>query len=207
MSFYLVVDFETTGVGKDATKRYKSYSYSRMPLPRANYPVQLVAELLDASYSVLQSKQMLIRGCERLDPWVLENCPQLSVKDCDRDGVTFEDAIKTLADMVGDKKCTMVAHNIQYDWKDVMLRTARELNLEDSSNFRKLASLPQYCTCVNEVTKREGTAYYFSKLGKWIGPKLSNMAEKYGVEYDENAAHDAAYDVRVTSQCLAHLKK
>tara|TARA_B110001450_G_scaffold11688_1_gene11350 strand:- start:3355 stop:3978 length:624 start_codon:yes stop_codon:yes gene_type:complete len=207
MPLFLVIDFETTGVGKDAGKGYKPYSNSRMPLPRADYPVQLAAELLDASCNVVQSKQMLIRGCERLDPWVLENCSHLSVKDCDRDGVTFEDAVKTLADMVGDNKCTMVAHNIQYDWKDVMLRTARELNLENTSNFRKLASLPQYCTCVNEVTKRERSAYYFSKVGKWIGPKLSNLAKKYGVEYDENAAHDAAYDVRVTSQCLAHLKK
>ena len=142
-----------------------------------------------------------------MDPWVLENCSHLSVKDCDRDGVGFEDAIKTLTEMVGDNKCTMVAHNIQYDWKDVMLRTARELKLADTANFRKLASMPQYCTCVNDVTKREKTAYYFSKVRKWIGPKLSNLAKKYNVDYDETAAHDAAYDVRVTSQCLVHLMR
>ena len=98
MSFYLVVDFETTGVGKDATKRYKSYSYSRMPLPRANYPVQLVAELLDASYSVLQSKQMLIRGCERLDPWVLENCPHLSVNATRPTKRTFKKLLARIPD-------------------------------------------------------------------------------------------------------------
>lgn len=204
---YLVIDFETTGNNKDATNGYKPYPKSSSPLPRADYPVQLAAELLDEKYNVVECKTLLIRGCERLNPWVLENCSHLNVKDCDRDGVSFQDAMKMLADMTGDKDCTMVAHNIQYDWKDVMLRTARELNLEDTLYFRKLAAMPQYCTCINDITKREKTAYYFSKLSKWIGPKLSNLAKKCNVEYDDTAAHDAAYDVRVTSQCLAQMRK
>ena len=204
MSFFLVFDFETTGVGKDASNKYRPYPVARMPLPRANYPTQLAMELLDENYNLVKCKQMLIQGCKRLDPWVLENCPHISVKDCERDGVSFEECIKEIADMIGDKKCTMVAHNIQYDWDDVLLRTARELHLEDTSSFRKLASIPKYCTCINEGTKKEKTAYYWSKLGKWIGPKLSILAQDCGVDYDTNAAHDAAYDVRVTSQCLAH---
>ncbi len=187
MSFYLVIDFETTGVGKDAKNGYKPYSKSLMPLPRDNYPVHLAAELLDEKCNVVEARQLLIQGAERLDPWVLENCPHLSVKDCDRDGVSLADAIKVLADIVGDKKCTIVAHNIHYDWNEVMLRTARELNLEDTPGFRKLASLPQYCTCINDDNVKAKTAYYFSKIGKWIGPKLSELARQCGVDYNETA--------------------
>lgn len=205
MSFYLVIDFETSGVGTDSKNGYKPYPPSLMPLPRVDYPVQLAAELVDSNGNVVMAEQMLIRGVERLCPWVEENCCHLSVEDCDRDGVSFEHVIKVLADMVGNNQCTLVAHNIQYDWKDVMLRTARELHLDVTPNFRKLASLPQYCTCVNNTHKKEKSAYYFKKIGKWIGPKLSALAEKYKVEYDEHSAHDAAYDVRVTSQCLACL--
>ena len=201
-TFYLVIDFETTGIGKDAQNGYKPYSEALMPLPRPNYPVQLACELLDASGNVVQAKQMLIEGATRLDPWVQRNCPQLSVKDCEREGIGFADAIKVLADVVGDHACTMVAHNIQYDWKEVMLYTARDMNLEHTPSFQKLTSLPQYCTCINDEHKRAKTAYYLRKLKKWIGPKLSALAKQCNVAYDETAAHDAAYDVRVTSECL-----
>ena len=199
---YLVFDFETTGVGKDPKNGYRPYHLSQMPLPRENYPVQLAAELLDAEGTVLKSVQMLIRGATRLDPWVIANCKHLSIEECNRDGQSFEDAIKVLAELVGDTECTLVAHNIDYDWKDVILRTAREMQLDETTSFRKLASLPQFCTCINDDTKRAKTAYFFTKIGKWIGPTLSKLAKKYNVEYDEAAAHDAAYDVRVTSQCL-----
>jgi DNA polymerase III epsilon subunit-like protein len=42
---------------------------------------------------------------------------------------------------------------------------------------------------------------------RWIGPKLSALAHECGVAFDPTRAHDAAYDVRVTSQCLVYLKR
>ena len=201
---FLVIDFETTGVGKDATNGYRSYLPNLAPLPRADYPVQLAAELLDEKGDVLASTQMLIVGAERLDPWVLEHCPNLSVHECEREGVSLSEAIRTLTDLIGDDDlCTLVAHNIQYDWDAVMLRTARDLNIDKTADFLKLASLTRYCTCINRETKRAKTSYFFSKLGKWIGPKLGDLAKECGVEYNTDSAHDAAYDVRVTSSCLA----
>lgn len=95
---YLVIDFETTGVGKDAKNGYKNYPAALAPLPRPNYPVELAAELIDANGTVVDSMKTLISGAERLDPWVLENCPHLSVKTCERDGIPLIEAIGKLVD-------------------------------------------------------------------------------------------------------------
>ena len=35
-----------------------------------------------------------------------------------------------------------------------------------------------------------------------MGPNLGKLAKSCGVVYDETRAHDASYDVRVTSECL-----
>ena len=65
---FLVFDFETTGVGKDATNGYKPYPPDRAPLPRANFPVELAWSVLEESGAVSQSGGALIRGAGRFDP-------------------------------------------------------------------------------------------------------------------------------------------
>ena len=55
MPFYLVIDFETTGVGSNKCNP------SQMPLPRPNYPVQLAAELLDSGFNFVKSKLLMFR--------------------------------------------------------------------------------------------------------------------------------------------------
>jgi hypothetical protein len=200
---YLVIDFETTGVGQDQNNNYKPYAASLMPLPCKNYPVQLAYELLDDEFNVIDAKSILIRGAKRLDPWVIKNCPHLNVDDCDRNGIDFKDVIAMLVEVVKDKKCTIVAHNMQYDWDDVVVPMTRKLHLLEDENYQKLASFKRHCTCINSKTKKSKSAYYFKKIGRWIGPKLSDLAKQCGIEYDTKMAHDAIYDVRTTSQCLA----
>ena len=53
--------------------------------------------------------------------------------------------------------------------------------------------------------KRERSAYFYAKIGKWIGPNLQKLAFRYGVQYSADDAHGAAYDVDVTAQCLRHM--
>ena len=202
---YLVFDFETTGVGRDSKNNYKPYPSSSEPLPCANYPVELACDLVDAEGVVHESFKTLIAGAERLDPWVEANCPHLSIKDCERDGMELSEVIKTLADMIGDDPCTLVAHNIQYDWNTVLLASARRQKLHTSEPFQKLNSCPRFCTCVNEAHIQNGSSYYYAKIRKWIGPKLGDLASQYKVEYNTTDAHDAAYDVRVTRECLVHM--
>ena len=200
---YLVFDFETTGVGKDSKNNYKLYSHEARPLPRENFPVELAASLV-VDGAVTRTYHTLIQGASRLDPWVLENCPNLSVKDCERDGIPLLEAVRALADLAGPdhKECTLVAHNIQYDWADVIVRTVNEVDANTDDAYRALSKCKRYCTCVNPTTKASGRAYFYKKIGKWIGPKLKDLASSLNVEYDDNSAHDATYDVNVTVQCL-----
>ena len=70
---------------------------------------------------------------------------------------------------------TLVAHNLAYDW-GVIAETASELGLKGGDAFRSLQAMPRFCTCVNEQTKRDRTAYFFKRLNTWIGPKLGALA-------------------------------
>tara|TARA_B100001741_G_scaffold313698_1_gene321216 strand:- start:14470 stop:15102 length:633 start_codon:yes stop_codon:yes gene_type:complete len=199
---YLVIDFETTGNGVDKSNNYKSYQEDLMPLPRANYPIQLAAALLNEQGDIVKRDNMIIHGAERLDPFVLENCPHLSVKVCQEQGIPFVQVLKRLTDMIDDEPTTIVAHNIKYDWNDVILETVKEQNLMDNTFFEQLNRCERFCTCVNSDTKAKGTAYYYKKIRRWIGPSLKNLAKQNNVIYDEEKAHDAEYDVDLTAKCL-----
>lgn len=201
---YLVFDFETTGVGKDAANGYRPYADDLMPLPRTNYPTELAAALVEDG-AVTARLHTLVRGARRLDPWVQRHCAHLSVERCEAEGVDFMDALAQLAALVARdpaRPCTLVAHNLQYDWDEVIVRTVRERKATDDAAFQTLRACAQHCTCVNEQTKADRSAYFFQRIGKWIGPKLEALARKYGVPFDASAAHDAAYDVHVTTCCL-----
>ncbi len=207
---YLVIDFETTGVGTDKTDGYRPYTDERRPLPRANYPTEVAAALLDSSGVILSEEHMVVRGAQRFDPWVTEHCTHLSVPLCESEGVPMREVLRRLAAMVeglGGQtvECTLVAHNMQYDWDDVLVRTARDEDLQEDKAFKTLSALPRYCTCVNRATLNNGTAYYFKRIGKYIGPSLQRLATSLGVPYETENAHGAQYDVRVTAMCVARL--
>jgi DNA polymerase III alpha subunit (gram-positive type) len=201
---YLVFDFETTGVGKDANNFYLEWPKSQMPQPRTNFPIQVSASVVEEDGIVSSSDTMFIKGATRLDPWVLANCPTLSVDLCEKEGVDFMVALKRLADMsVG---CTLVAHNMQYDWDTVIVQTVIERGAEKHEDYIKLSGCPRFCTCVNTMTKKDKTAYFFKRIGTWIGPKLATLALLNGVSYDTTRSHDASYDVEVTVACLCKIK-
>lgn len=204
---FLVFDFETTGVGVDKENSYQAYSEDKAPLPRKNFPVELAFCLINENGETLKEEQYLICGAGRLDPWVLENCPHLSIKDCQRDGIPFADLLKCMADLFDDKEeCILVAHNIQYDWTEVIEATALEEELTDSPSFLKLKECKRFCTCINakHAKMKDGPlrAYYFKKIKKWIGPTLKKLAHEFDIKYDEEKAHDAMYDVHITKSCL-----
>lgn len=199
---YLIFDFETTGFAKDAQRGFKLYDVSQRPLPRENFPVELSYVVVDEQGVVLESvDSIIIRGAKRLNPFVQENCPHLSIEKCDRDGVDFSEALRRLARAADG--CTLVAHNLQYDWDQVIVATAEP----DSVDFQKLKACPRFCTCVNPLTKANKTAYFFKKIGRWIGPKLQDLAATHGVEYDAKRAHKASYDVVITLECLRKIKQ
>jgi len=197
---YLVIDFETTGVGKDRQNNYRQYQSELAPLPCANYPVELAVALVEANGEISKEERMLIRGAERLDPWVTCNCPHLSIDECETKGVEFTKALEVLANMAED--ATIVSHNVQYDWDEVLVPTVKKLNEEENPFYLALSQCPRFCTCINDKTKKNETAYYYHKLNKWIGPSLEKLSIKNGVHYDSSKAHYATYDVSLTVACL-----
>lgn len=203
---YLVIDFETTGIGVDKSNNYKAYELDLMPLPRANYPIQLAAALLNKQGEIVNRDNMIIHGAERFDPYVCKQCPHLSVEICQEQGISFGQVLQKLTDMIDaymiDEPTTIVAHNIKYDWNDVILETVEEQNLKDTPSFRRLEMCTRFCTCINPKTRANQSAYYFKKIGKWIGPSLKSIAIKNNIPYDEERAHNAEYDVDLTVKCL-----
>lgn len=202
MTKYLVFDFETTGIDQDSTCGYKPYPEPLKPLPRENYPVELSYTVLDENGTVIESvESLLIRGAQRFAPFVLKHCPHLDVTKCEKEGVDFDEALHRLASV--SEGCTLVAHNIQYDWEDVIVATANKRN----PDFIKLNACPKFCTCINPMTKTDKTAYFYKKIGKWVGPNLQKLAETHGIVYDPTLAHKASYDTSIVVQCLRKIKK
>jgi DNA polymerase III epsilon subunit-like protein len=192
---YLVFDFETNGFNKDSLNGYKPYPDDLQPLPRESYPVELSYTVLDERGSIIESvESILIRGATRYSPWVLQNCSHLDIDD--KTGVEFSEALHRLA--VAADGCTLVAHNISFDWDEVIVATADKT----SPDFKKLEACPRLCTCVNATTKANKTAYFFKKIGKWIGPSLEKLARTHKVKYDTTCAHKASYDVAIVVECL-----
>tara|TARA_B110000046_G_scaffold36431_1_gene39844 strand:+ start:2292 stop:2975 length:684 start_codon:yes stop_codon:yes gene_type:complete len=208
---FLVFDFETTGVGTDSSQNYRPHGENLKPLPRANYPVELAAQIVEfkdgQSMSVEEIPlRLIVKGATRFDPWVEKNCSHLSVQTCDTIGVEFEELLRLMAKMVNEQTI-LISHNIHYDWDMVLKETAKEKGLLNDKNFLTLAACRQMCTCVNIGHESEGRAYFYHRIGKWIGPKLSALAERHQVTFDADCAHNAMYDVNIVCECLKKMNR
>jgi len=186
--FYLILDFETTGFSSDA-------------IPQ-NYPVQFACQLVTPSGNIIEEYQTFIKGAIQLSEWSKKNCPHITIEKCNSEGITMEQLLSKLVNIVGDYNCTLVAHNIEYDWDKVMIPQIYKQNLHTSIEFTHLKKHDRLCTMLHDKNK-----YWNRNLNKWCGPKLENMANKYNIDFDTNQAHDAMYDVDITRQCLAKLLK
>jgi DNA polymerase III epsilon subunit-like protein len=196
----VVIDFETNGNGVDKNKSYRPYAEELMPLPRPNYPIELTA-LIFTEDGVIDRKTWLIRGATRLDPWVIQNVPGANIQKYDK-GQTFVQVASELKKMMKEPLC-IIGHNVDYDYKDVLLTVELEEDGAELAKFFK--ACPTFCTMVNEYTKKmknpRPLAYYYSKLNKWMGPSLKNLAVFLQVDYDDASAHSSEYDVDVTYNC------
>tara|TARA_B100001113_G_C20910051_1_gene535267 strand:+ start:48 stop:623 length:576 start_codon:yes stop_codon:yes gene_type:complete len=187
MQFYLVFDFETTGLENS----------SAQPI---NFPVQFACQLTTAGGVVVDQFDTLIKGAINLSDWTQQNCPHLTLEKCNSEGIELVELLQKIISVIEDSDCILVAHNLQYDWDKVLCQSLKEKGLEENMNFKKLKSLKRMCTMVNDKHK-----YFNAKWNKWCGPKLMDLAYKLNVDFDSTKAHDAMYDVTVTRKCLCEI--
>lgn len=198
---FLVFDFETTGDDKDSENNYKPYSRNVGPLPYANHPTELAAAVVEDG-KIVDTTNIVICGAIRMSPWVIKNVTHLSVDRCDVEGIPFSEALESLAQLIGNQPTTLVAHNMEYDYNNVLIPAVKYYKLEDSTSFKRISTCPRYCTMINDNTKANKTAYFWKKIQAWRGPTLFDLAVSHGVTVDIARRHQASYDVEITTQCL-----
>ena len=179
--FYLVFDFETTGT-RDGTPH--------------NYPTQFACELLNSKGKEIDKFDAFIKGATILSPWVLKNCPNITIEKCN-EGIDIHTLLQKMYQILHNNLpelslCTLVAHNMDFDWA-VLTAAVKLADLESTKEFQDLSSLPRLCTMKDRLRRYE----------KW--PKLKELAESFEIVFEDAIAHDAVYDAHICGQCLPHI--
>ncbi len=187
--FYLVFDFETTGITGGSPN---------------NFPVQLACQLITETGTIIESFQTVIRGAKKLSDWTIKNCPHITIEKCMNEGIDIIEVLEKISTIIGDMECTLVAHNLEYDWDTVLLPIIKEHELENNKHFKKIAQLERKCTMLDDT---HGLKYFHPRFKKYCGPKLCALAKRYHIDFDEKKAHDAMYDVDITRKCLSCILK
>jgi DNA polymerase III epsilon subunit-like protein len=188
---YLFFDTETTGLPKNYNAPVKDVD---------NWPrlVQLAWILTSASGEVEERFNCIIRP----DGWVISEQAAaihgITQAVAEMSGVPIAGALKRFARLLYDKGCTVVAHNIYFDYKVV------------GAEFERLGwpvsfgGVPMICTMEAstnfcQLPNNNGYSSY-----KW--PKLQELHRKlFAMDFTE--AHNAAADIDATRRCFFELVK
>ena len=142
----------------------------------------------------------LIVGCNELSPWVMENCPHVTMEKLQKEGVSIRSAWKSLLSHAGPDT-VYVAHNLSFDW-NIVVKYSKELLVDKGMKLLDLQ--PRLCT--KEISTnlcklpKTGKSRWFAG-SRWKWPTLEELAQKLDVEIT-GALHDALTDVRVLKACF-----
>tara|TARA_Y100000992_G_scaffold209917_1_gene144015 strand:+ start:378 stop:1007 length:630 start_codon:yes stop_codon:yes gene_type:complete len=187
----LVFDTETTGV---VPKFY-------LPLDKMPYIVQFAFIVYDTdTHETIQMYNKLVKLPENVNiPEGASNVHGILKEHCQKDGIPIARVIQDFRDSYSTAD-VVVAHNIQFDNRMVMLECER-LKIK---NF--LVEEISYCTMKNSVkiTKiitenKLGEKYYKS-------PKLSELHQHF-FGYIPKNLHDALTDILICLRCFIMLYK
>ena len=188
---YLIIDFETNGIGSFR--------------PPTQYPIQVSYRLVDFACRVIESYTTLIKGATDINwPEKLGEC-KWTVDQLNREGKTIDEVYNRIEKYL-DNDTYIVGHNVDFDIgclayhtkKDKIQYQKRICTMKKSREFCQL----EYANSKKEEKKKDNNA---PKKYKW--PKLNELAEKLDITYESNDLHDAEYDVEITHKCLTELLK
>jgi DNA polymerase III alpha subunit (gram-positive type) len=170
---YIFVDVETNGIG---TFR-----------PPTQTITQLSFIKTDKLGNIICKYSNLIKGAVEL-----ADIPQVifTLEQLDKDGISLNQALCDLKIAMEDEPI-FIAHNAEFDFS-IIKRDAELLSIP--IKFKKY-----FCTMKNSIDfcklKSDKNINY-----KW--PKLSELAEKLEIKYDESKLHDSSEDVRILKECF-----
>lgn len=181
------------------TKRVLFFDYETDGLPSQGalgYPVQMTFQVCDYdTRKVIRTYNKYIKGAKYISDWHVENS-KITLDLLNREGVPYGEAMNEMKKYMGHD-VLWVAHNLQFD-VDVILRHGK--HYVEPKDVRKQYKL---CTCLSttEFCKlpKTGRAAFYPGY-KW--PKLSELSEKLGLTFSEEAAHDSMYDVEMLRKCF-----
>ena len=190
---YLVIDLETNGIG---TFR-----------PPTQYPIQVSYRLLDFACRVIDNYTSLVKGATEINwPESLGKC-KWTVEQLNQEGKSIENIYSRIEKII-DEDTYIVGHNIEFDIgciahhvkKDKLQFQKRICTMKKTTNFCQI----EYSNTSKTKTKKKVDENAPKKY-KW--PKLSELAEKLEVNYENDSLHDAEYDVEITHKCFTELLK
>lgn len=186
---YLFFDTETTGLPKNYNAPVKDVD---------NWPrlVQLAWILAGADGKTVEQFNCIVKP----DGWVITEQASaihgITQAMAEKDGIPVAEALKRFARLLYDKGVTLVAHNIDFDYKVVGAELER---LGWPVGF---GSTPMICTMKASTEFCRIPSMNGYKTFKW--PKLQELHRKlFALEFKE--AHNAAADIQATARCFFEL--
>jgi DNA polymerase III epsilon subunit-like protein len=185
----LVFDTETTGIIP------KSY----LPLDKMPYIVQLGFMLYDTDKNeiIINFNEIIKIPDQVTIPEGASNVHRIYKKDCDEKGIDIKNAIMQFQKAY-DKADLVVAHNITFDNRMVMLECERigmECFLLEEISFCTMKNSTKLTNII--ATNYRGTKYVKS-------PKLSELHQHF-FGYVPRDLHDAFIDLLVCLRCFCQL--
>jgi DNA polymerase III epsilon subunit-like protein len=180
MTRFLCLDFETVGFPE------KNGAKEDLPLPFTSFPIQVSVHSVEDG-QIQHAYTSLIKGAERLTPWVRANVP-VTLESLEF-GKTLPEVVTDLAGLLREGD-TIVAHNARFDLHDV-LATACSKTGYDSAELRRILAAPRFCTMTCAYSKRIWS--------KW--PSMDALCAHF--EVVNPRAHDASSDTAALAQCVA----
>ena len=177
---FFCIDFETVGFPD------KNGAKEDLPLPFTSFPIQVSVHTVEDG-EIQHAYTSLIKGAERLTPWVRANVP-VTLESLES-GKTLPEVVTDLADILREGD-TIVAHNSRFDLHDVLATACSRTNY-DSAELRRILAAPRFCTMTCAYSKRI--------WGKW--PSMEAFCAHF--EVVNPRAHDARFDTAALAQCVA----
>lgn len=181
MATFIVVDIETNAIG---TFR-----------PPTQTPIQIAWEKLNQYGEVLDKACCFIKGVEHINE---KYQPLFTVEQVNSEGVAMEIVMTYFVSLI-EPNTVLVAHNADFDvglLERCAINEHQRNQIRGCKKFCTLTASTIFCKLFNPW-----------KPNSYKYPKLSELAAKCEIPFDQSKLHDAQYDVELCRACFLHMSR